>query len=143
MTKNYHKYTEYTRHVDFKRLDFIVQSIRNHFSRANIKGLDLGCGEGKVTVPLASLGYSMVGIDISPNNIEAAKSKRITDGNPTFLVGNAENLTLDESIFDFVVCTEVLEHLNHPEKALTSINEILKENGLLVEQFQMVMAHIV
>ena len=75
MTKKYNNYTEYTRYVDFKRINFIVQSIRNHFNRANLKGLDLGCGKGNVTLPLASLGYSMIGIDISPDKIKAAKAK--------------------------------------------------------------------
>lgn len=54
MIKNYHECTEYTRYVDFKRLDFIVQSIRNYFSRTNLRGVDLGCGKGNVTVPLGA-----------------------------------------------------------------------------------------
>lgn len=132
MTKRYTTYTEYTRYVDFKRLDFTVRSIKNHSNRTNLKGLDVGCGKGNITIPLASLGYSMIGIDISPNNIEAAQYKQITKDNPIFLVGDAENLAFEKRSFDFVVCSEVLEHLNHPEKALKSINKILKENGVLV-----------
>ena len=58
MTKNYHKHTEYTRCVDFKRIDFIAQSIRNHFNKkTNLKGF--GSGKGNVTVPLAYLRYQM------------------------------------------------------------------------------------
>lgn len=132
MTKKYQEYTEYTRYVDFKRIDFIVQSIRNHFNRTNLKGLDLGCGKGNVTVPLASLGYNMIGIDISSDNIKVAKVKQITKDNPTFLIGDAENFVLEKGDFDFVVCSEVLEHLKHPENALNSINEVLKEGGLLI-----------
>lgn len=134
MTKKYYNYTGYTRYVDFKRLDFIVQSIRNHFkNRTDLKGFDLCCGRGNVTVPLASLGYKMIGVDISPDNIEAAKSKRITEDNPIiFLVGDAENFALGKGSFDFVVCSECLEHLNHPEYALNLINRVLKEEGLLI-----------
>ena len=132
MAKDYYNYTEYTRHVDFKRLDFIVQSIRDYAIKTNLKGLDLGCGKGNVTVPLESIGYKMIGIDISPENIEEAKSKQIIKDNPIFIVGDAENLALEKRNFDFVVCTEVLEHLKHPENVLNSINEILKEDGLLI-----------
>lgn len=52
MTKKYNNYIEYTRYVDFKRIDFIARSIRNHTIRTNLKGLDLGCGKGDVTIPL-------------------------------------------------------------------------------------------
>ena len=31
-----------------------------------------------------------------------------------------------------MICSEVLEHLNHPEKALNLINRVLKENGLFI-----------
>ena len=94
--------------------------------------MDLGCGKGDVTVPLASFSYSMTGIDISPDNIEAAKSKQIAKDNPIFLVGDAEKFTFEKGGFDFVVCTGVLEHLMHPKKVLNQINEILKEYGLLI-----------
>ena len=132
MVKDYYKYTEHTRHVDFKRLDFVVRSIRNHINRTNLKGLDLGCGKGNIAVPVASIGYSMVGIDISSENTEEVKSKQITEDNPMFLVGDAENIPLKKGNFDFVVHAEVLEHLNHPERALNSINDVLKEEGLLI-----------
>ena len=39
MTKKYHNYTEYTRHVDFKRLDFVVQSIKNVLKATIISAL--------------------------------------------------------------------------------------------------------
>ena len=132
MTKKYNTYTEYTRYVDFKRIEFIVQSIRNYFAKTDLKGLDLCCGKGNVTVPLASLGQRMIGIDISPEEIKAAKSKQISNDNPTFLVGDAENLALGKECLDFVICSECLEHLNHPERALSSINRVLKEDGLFI-----------
>jgi len=122
---------EYTRYVDFKRIDFIVQSIRNYFNRTNLKGLDIGCGKGNITVLLASLGYSIIGIDISLENIKVAKSKANYKNNPTFLVGDAENLPLKGG-FDFIILSEVLEHLNCPEKALIQCNEVLREDGLLI-----------
>jgi len=134
MKTNCQECAKYTRYVDFKRLDFIIKSIIKHFHRADIKGLDLGCGKGYVTVQLTSLGYKMIGIDISRKNIENAISRQIAGDNPSFLIGDAENLPLNikRNILDFVVCTEVLEHLNHPDRALNSINKVLKDDGLLI-----------
>jgi 2-polyprenyl-3-methyl-5-hydroxy-6-metoxy-1,4-benzoquinol methylase len=76
MTKNYYKYTKYTRHVDFKRLDCIVRSIRDRFNnRTDLKGLDLGCGKGNVTVPLAYLRYQMTGVLYNRGNQNHEKTK--------------------------------------------------------------------
>ena len=132
MTKKYHKYTNYSRYVDFKRLDFIIQSIGNNSDKNTLEGLDMGCGIGNITLPLASLGYRMTGIDISPKNINTAKSRKITVDNPFFLVGDAENFSLEKENLDFVICSEVLEHLHSPHKALNLINKILKNKGLLI-----------
>jgi 2-polyprenyl-3-methyl-5-hydroxy-6-metoxy-1,4-benzoquinol methylase len=132
MIEDYKKFTEYKRYVDLKKLDFIVSSIRNQFNRINLKGLDLGCGKGNVTFPLASLGYEMIGIDMSQDDIGVARSKNIHGINVTFLFGDAEKLSLKKGNFDFAVCSELLEHLIHPSYALSSINDVLKEDGLLI-----------
>ncbi|NPV51541.1 MAG: class I SAM-dependent methyltransferase [Candidatus Methanofastidiosum sp.] len=132
--RTYVNYTGYTQIVALKKLDFIINSIREFFEdyeRSEIKGLDVGCGKGDVTIPLSYLGYKMVGIDISPDNIKVANSKRVKDYNPQFFVVDAEKMTLKEK-FDFVICSEVLEHLKDPQRALSSIHSVLKKNGLLI-----------
>jgi len=134
MDKKYIKYTKYIRFVDLKKLDFIIDSIREYFTgckESEIKGLDVGCGKGDITIPVSYFGYKMVGIDISPANIKVAKSRRIKNDNPKFFVADAEKMTFKEK-FDFVICSEVLEHLKNPHKALNLINKVLKENGLLI-----------
>ena len=132
MIKRYHDYTNYTRYVDFKRLDFIIQSIGNNSDKNTLEGLDLGCGTGNITIPLSSLGYKLTGIDISPENINTAKSKQITGNNPFFFVGDAEHFSIEKENLDFVICSEVLEHLKYPHKALNLIKGILRNNGLLI-----------
>uniref|UniRef100_A0A7V4KD94 Class I SAM-dependent methyltransferase n=1 Tax=Fervidobacterium pennivorans TaxID=93466 RepID=A0A7V4KD94_FERPE len=115
----------------------MIETLNNYFKRSDeIKGLDVGCGKGDVTIPLAFLGYKMVGVDISSENIDEAikrlKVKKLLKNNPVFLLGDAENLPFKEGSFDFVICSEVLEHLKRPEKALKSIHEVLKPKGLLI-----------
>jgi ubiquinone biosynthesis O-methyltransferase len=137
MNEGYHVYAGYTRYVDFKRLDFIVRTVRSYFNnRTKLRGLDVGCGKGDIAVPLAFLGYIVVGIDICSEHVEEAKrwaeAKKAAEGNPTFLIGDAENLPFKVSSFDFAICSEVLEHLKRPERALKRINKALKEGGLLI-----------
>ena len=134
---NYHDYTSYTRYVDFKRLDFIIRTVAAHCSpNNNIRGLDIGCGEGNITIPFAALGYQITGVDISPEVIKKAESKRIQFPNlqdfPEFMVGNIGSLTIESEHFDFIICSEVLEHLRHPAKASNLIHRILKKGGILI-----------
>lgn len=96
----------------------------------------MGCGKGDIAIPLASLGYQIIGVDVFPAVIETAKFRKTKllnqDNSVEFLVGDAESLNIRNQLFDFIICTEVLEHLEHPEKALDSIFSLLKKNGTLI-----------
>lgn len=104
--------------------------------KAGVKILDVGCGTGaniqmiNELLPLAK-EIEYYGIDISPKAIEAANDyKNKSDiKNCFFEVGDAESLKCDDANFDIVICTEVLEHLLHPGKALREIYRVLKSGG--------------
>ncbi|MFC1904419.1 class I SAM-dependent methyltransferase [Chloroflexota bacterium] len=129
-------YTGYRRFVDFKKLTFIIQTLNEYPSVQNGQGLDLGCGEGNISLPLSSLGYRLIGIDIATGDISTAKDRKArllgSQDSPEFLVGDVESLPISEGAFDFVICSEVLEHLKHPEKALDSTFRVLKKRGILI-----------
>lgn len=50
--------------------------------------------------------------------------------NLTFQLGKAEELPWDDEHFDIVICSEVLEHLPEPEKAISEIYRVLKRDGI-------------
>lgn len=134
-SRGYQKYSAYTRYVDFKKLDFIVETVEELYYRERRKllGLDIGCGEGNVIIPLASIELDMVGLDISLPAIKEAKRRATTYGfNISFIAGDAEKLMFRDESFDFVICSEVLEHLHAPEKVLAAVYRILKRKGLLI-----------
>lgn len=93
------------------------------------KVLDAGCGEGFTLARLKEAGIAkrLEGIDFSPAAI--ALGRKI---HPSLALrrGDIYNLSYD-NVFDLVVCNEVLEHLERPEKALREISRVAKRYCLL------------
>lgn len=88
--------------------------------------IDVGCGTGLI---LRHLPAGSVGIDINPRHI--AKAAKYVP-NATTIVGDVENIEFPEGSFSSAICTEVIEHLVHPEKTLEGINKLLKKGGILI-----------
>lgn len=77
--------------------------------------LDFGCGDGSVTTELAKLGCRVTGIDVSPELIELARRRarldRVTNA-VEFMTGDLSRAALRAKSFDFVLCNEVLHHVD-------------------------------
>ncbi|MBC7381727.1 MAG: methyltransferase domain-containing protein [Bacteroidia bacterium] len=129
MIKDYAKYTTYKDVEDLKRLDFIINSVRA-LNNPNAKILDIGCGNGNMSLALGSLGYFVTGIDIDKTSIEHATILN-TFKNVKFEVNDANSLAVKDA-FDVVVCSEVLEHLKQPRELTESIYRILKPGGVFI-----------
>lgn len=121
---------EYERVADIKRLKFIEANLQKEIP-AGGRVLDVGCGNGVISRHLGQFGYQVLGIDISEKTIATARSKN-TLPNVRFESISAEELTAQGERYDAVICSEVLEHLDHPENLLKVIHASLKDNGLLV-----------
>ncbi len=113
------KYLQYTAYHLFpggrKRLRIIIKYCEQRSLRLGrrLRVLDVGCGNGAISLPVASLDHSLLGIDISPESVEFA-SHRNPFPNARFMVHNLMEKLLPEK-FDLVICSEVLEHLPEPE----------------------------
>lgn len=97
--------------------------------------LDVGCGVGWLTRQYAKLTQGQViGIDFSKESINGARSKAIEEGlnNLKFEVMDAEELRFENNTFDCIICSEVLEHLLNPQKALDEMNRVVKPTGQIV-----------
>lgn len=95
--------------------------------------LDIGCGSGTLDFYLANKGNKIYGIDISEKAIsicqESAKILKLKK-NTIFKVMNFPK-QIPARKFDFVIFTEVLEHLKEEKLALEKIYSLLKSNGIL------------
>ena len=74
MRKPYYSVTTYKDAEDLKRLDFIVDAV-NSLNNPQAKVLDIGCGNGNISMALGSLGYNVTGVDIDTVSIEKANAK--------------------------------------------------------------------
>jgi len=119
----------YTHHEDIKRLNFIKDQVLD-MKRKEIRILDVGCGNGIISIALGSLGFEVLGIDIDPASIQKANELNKFP-NVSFMVMDVEDEMLNDS-FDVVICSEVLEHLHHPEKIIRDIHDSMKPDSLFI-----------
>lgn len=89
---------------------------------------DLGCGDGYLTYLLTQRGFRVVSIDISKSRLEKLK-KRLDNRLVTLLLTDLSNTSLMSNQFDYVIMSEVLEHLIQYEKALAEVYRIIKPGG--------------
>jgi 2-polyprenyl-3-methyl-5-hydroxy-6-metoxy-1,4-benzoquinol methylase len=96
--------------------------------------LDVGCGYGRVTLPLSHAGYEVEGIDIAPNLIEAARRAADAEGaRINFTVGSMTRLPYAEGSFDAVICLwsafyELLEE-DEQRDAVSEMWRVLRPGG--------------
>ena len=93
--------------------------------------LDVGCGVGQVSNFLASKGYEVIGIDLSPLFVKEAKKT----GKAKFKAMDSTDLIFKDNTFDSIISAETLEHIPNPEKALKELCRVLKKSGILVLRY--------
>jgi 2-polyprenyl-3-methyl-5-hydroxy-6-metoxy-1,4-benzoquinol methylase len=88
--------------------------------------LEVGCGEGELSMRLAKRGYRVGGCDVSDQVItEARRRAENTDADVRFWVQGIEALTSQNSA-PLVICCEVLEHLDDPAAGLDTLASVAR-----------------
>ena len=117
-------------HPDNIRLATQGPLIHNFLPKKSRIVLDLGCGSGRYTERLTQRAEQTVGLDVRMENLLRLK-KRNTNVSP--VCASAEyRLPFRDSIFDFILCTEILEHLENDDFAVKEMRRVLQENGELL-----------
>jgi 2-polyprenyl-6-hydroxyphenyl methylase/3-demethylubiquinone-9 3-methyltransferase len=123
------------------RLGFIKQAACRRFGRdgqaldalAGLRILDIGCGGGLLSEPLARLGGAVVGADPSRTNIEAAKLHAAVAGvTVDYRVATAEALADAGERFDLVLAMEVVEHVADLGVFVGRCAEMVQAGGLMI-----------
>jgi 2-polyprenyl-6-hydroxyphenyl methylase / 3-demethylubiquinone-9 3-methyltransferase len=108
---------------DPKRLDCL----------AGLRCLDIGCGGGLFSEPLARLGASVVGADPSERNVAAARQHAAQSGlEIDYRATTAEELADAGEQFELVLAMEVVEHVVHMSLFVKRCCEMVRPGGLMV-----------
>jgi len=123
------------------RLDYICAQIAAEFDRdltgnlpfEGLRILDIGCGGGLLSEPMARLGATVVGADAAERNIPVAQLHAEQSGlEIDYRHTTAEALAAAGEQYDAVLNMEVVEHVSDPLAYLTACRQLLKPGGLMV-----------
>ena len=124
------------------RLRHIRETAERHFDLepklkkplSGLRLLDIGCGGGLVSEPMARLGAEVVAVDASEANIKTAITHADTEGlKIDYRAGTAEGLIeAGEAPFDIVLNLEVVEHVADPAQFLTDTSSLVKPGGFMI-----------
>lgn len=122
------------------RLEYIKEKVCENFDRdikdakafKGLRFLDIGCGGGLLSEPMARLGAQVVGADASETNIEIAKIHAEQSGlDIDYRATTSEELEKAGEKFDVILNMEVVEHVSDVNFFMTSCAKMVKPNGLM------------
>ena len=123
------------------RLDYITGQIAAEFGRdlktaqpfAGLRILDIGCGGGLLSEPMARLGATVIGADAAGRNIPVAQLHAEQSGlEIDYRHCAAEDLAATGEQFDVVLAMEIIEHVADPQGFVRTCASLLKPNGLML-----------
>ncbi len=123
------------------RLDYICAQIGAEFGRdlggpapfAGLRILDIGCGGGLLSEPMARLGATVVGADAAAGNIPVARLHAEQSGLAIdYRHTTAEALADGAEAFDVVLAMEIVEHVADPQGFVSTCRSLLKPGGLMI-----------
>jgi 2-polyprenyl-3-methyl-5-hydroxy-6-metoxy-1,4-benzoquinol methylase len=127
------------RYLNRRRFDI---TIRGETVKDFLKGvsferiLDIGCGDGSISVPLLTERTRLTLMDISANMLAAARSNV-----PGQLLKNVEILNqdlmeakLEPHSYDLIICVGVLAHVDSPREFIGSVSLLLKPGGMIISE---------
>lgn len=111
-----------------KRAQKIIDEIKIYKKSGSL--LDIGCGFGLLLKVAKDKGFEVLGVEKEKRAVEIATKK----WKLSVVKGEFPEVDIKSAFFDVVICFDILEHVRNPKQFLSSIDHILRKNGLLVIQ---------
>ena len=121
------------------RIEYILDEITKHFKLdrktklplKNLEILDIGCGGGLISEPMARLGGNVTGIDAAEKNIKIASLHSKESNLKIKYLENSPEQLREKEKFDIILNLEIVEHVENLDLYLQSCYDLLKRNGLM------------
>lgn len=123
------------------RITYVKNRITGHFGRdshaahpfEDLEFVDVGCGGGLLTEPMARLGASVIGIDAGEKSVQVAEiHARRQNLDIDYRCALPEDLVREDRTFDVVLNMEVVEHVADLDAFLEASAKLLKPGGAMV-----------
>ncbi|MDG1286550.1 MAG: bifunctional 2-polyprenyl-6-hydroxyphenol methylase/3-demethylubiquinol 3-O-methyltransferase UbiG [Rickettsiales bacterium] len=118
------------------RVRYVRDTIYQHFDCETLKGkslIDIGCGGGLVSEPMARLGAKVTGIDGGEKNVKTAIAHaQAMQLKIDYRTTTAEALAEKGAQFDVVLALEIIEHVSDVALFLESVAKLVKPGGVLI-----------
>jgi 2-polyprenyl-3-methyl-5-hydroxy-6-metoxy-1,4-benzoquinol methylase len=130
--------TTYRRPHLVKRLNWVLRTIESRAEEhdtamSDMRVVDVGCGHGSITLPLAALGCRVDGVDLLESNIAKARRDAESQGadNVSFHQGDAMAFG-DDDAYDVVIASEIIQVIPAPERFVANLARIVKPGGWVI-----------
>jgi 2-polyprenyl-6-hydroxyphenyl methylase/3-demethylubiquinone-9 3-methyltransferase len=120
------------------RMSYFKEKITEHFNLdpksltpfEKISIIDVGCGGGLVSQPMAKLGASVTAIDASLENIEAALNHN--KNNVDYRHATIEEISKNSKKYDCVLAIEIVEHVANLDQFIKSCAQVVAPGGMII-----------
>ena len=121
------------------RIEYILDNIKQYFKITNnnknfldgLNILDIGCGGGLISEPMARLGAKVTGIDASKKNISVAQLHSKKSGLKINYINASPEVLNDVEKFDIILNLEIVEHVENVNLYIRSCSKLLKKKGIM------------
>ena len=139
-SSKYNMYSEENEIYYAREYLHIIKKKLQDLNNEKLNILDVGCGQGRLSIPLAEMGHTVEGIDLSSNAIHLAK-KYASEKNLTNIFFNVRDIAepfhdYKSEKYDCILCTEVIYMIKNYDEVLDELYRMVKKDGIIFIAFR-------